>query len=373
MKLLAIRLPSGTTRYDNTLFHPCKVKVCLSFMLNLKAWNFVRNGEAFELRQFEREEVVLRPNQIRVSVQACSLNYRDIIALRNKAGREVGGRIPLSDGAGLVSEVGEEVTLWKVGDRVAGCFFPKWQCGRFELRHHQHDLGGTIDGMLATSVVMEEDAFVTVPSHLSFLEAATLPCAAVTAWQALIARGNLRKDESVLVLGTGGVSIFALQIASAIGAKVIVTSSRPNKLAKAESMGAWQTIDTSSDTEWDRRVWKMTEGKGVDHIVEVGGPGTLERSMKSIAAGGQIHLIGVLTGFGAPTTSLFPLLARNVTLNGLYVGSREHFTQLNAFIEQHRLQPVVDRVFGFNEAPAAFDYLEQAGHFGKVVIDVANA
>jgi NADPH:quinone reductase-like Zn-dependent oxidoreductase len=337
-----------------------------------KAWIYTKNGEAYSLRKTQREHEPLSDHQVRVQVQACSLNYRDLIGLRNLAGRNVDGRIPLSDGAGTVVEVGRNATQWKIGDRVAACFFPQWQGGRFDLRHHQFDLGGSLDGMLSDYVVMDENAFVAVPPHLSFVEAATLPCAGVTAWQALFARGGLKAGQSVLVLGTGGVSIFGLQLASAAGAKVFVTSRSSEKAAKAKLMGAVDVVDTTIEPDWDKRVWELTERRGVDHVIEVGGPGTLERSMKAVAAGGQIHLIGVLTGFGPPTASLFPLLARNATLHGLYVGSREHFVELNRFVEKHHIQPVVDRVFPFDEAPTAFDYIESAGHFGKIVIEVAD-
>lgn len=338
-----------------------------------KAWSYLRNANAYTLICAAKPPRSLEPNEVRVRVKACSLNYRDLIALGNKAGRKVDGRIPLSDGAGMVTEVGRDVARWKIGDRVAACFFQTWLSGRFRLEYHQQDLGGTIDGMLAEEVILNQDGLVALPTHLSYREAATLPCAAVTAWQALIERGSLKNEETVLVLGTGGVSIFALQIARALGARVIVTSSQAGKLEQAKQLGAWATIDTTLNPDWDRSVWELTDHQGVDHIIETGGPGTLERSMKSIAAGGQIHLIGVLSGFGPPTASLFPLLARNVTLHGLYVGSRQHFDHLNAFLERHALRPWIDRVFPFDEAPQAFGYLEAANHIGKIVIDGSDA
>jgi NADPH:quinone reductase-like Zn-dependent oxidoreductase len=189
----------------------------------------------------------------------------------------------------------------------------------------------------------------------------------------LVDRGLLGSGETVLTLGTGGVSIFALQIANALGSKVIVTSSSDEKLAKARSMGAWGTINYVKQPAWDREVWRLTNGKGVDHVVETGGPGTLEKSLNSVAAGGQIALIGVLTGFGPPTSSLFPLLARNVSMHGIYVGSRQHFQTLNHFFDSYKIQPAIDRVFPFDEAAAAFQYLETAQHFGKIVIDGCHA
>ncbi len=341
--------------------------------MDIKAWIYRRFDSAYRLELIEKPLQPLQKHQVRVAVRAVSLNYRDLIALTNKAGRDVDGRIPASDGSGTVIEIGSAVTDWSVGDRVAGCFFPTWQSGRFDLSCHQHDLGGSLDGMLAEQIVIEESGLVAIPHYLTFAEAATLPCAAVTAWHALFVRGSLASGQTVLVLGTGGVSVFALQLATAIRAKVIVTSSSDEKLEKAMAIGAWAGINYTREPNWDREVWRLTSAKGVDHIVETGGPGTLERSMKSVAAGGQIALIGVLTGFGPPTASLFPLLARNVSLNGIYVGSRAHFQELNRFLEKHEIHPCIDRVFPFEQAASAFQYLEEAKHFGKVVIESVHA
>ncbi|MDZ4848329.1 MAG: NAD(P)-dependent alcohol dehydrogenase [Pirellulaceae bacterium] len=338
-----------------------------------KAWVYRDFNSAYRLEIVDRPELKLEDSQVRVAIRGVSLNYRDVIALKNKAGRKVDGRIAASDGSGEIIEIGKSVTEWRVGDRVAGCFFPTWKSGRFDLGYHREDLGGSLDGMLAEQVVVDQDGLVEIPNQLSFAEAATLPCAAVTAWHALVIRGSLQSGQTVLVLGTGGVSIFALQIANAMGAKVIVTSSSDEKLEKAKAMGAWATIHYGREPDWDREVWKLTDGKGVDHVVETGGPGTLERSMKSIAAEGKIALIGVLTGFGPPTASLFPLLARNVSLNGIYVGSRQHFKELNQFLTQSKIHPVIDSQFAFDEAPTAFESLEDARHFGKIVIKGLHA
>jgi NADPH:quinone reductase-like Zn-dependent oxidoreductase len=335
-----------------------------------QAWRYQKSNSQYSLSLQEQSHIPLEDDQVRIEVRACSLNYRDLIALRNLAGRNVDGRIPLSDGAGVVVEVGSGVKQWKVGDRVAGCFFPLWDDGRFDLKHHRHDLGGTLDGMLAKHTTFHENGIVRIPDYLSLEQAATLPCAAVTAWQALFERGRIKKGETVLVLGTGGVAIFALQLAKAAGAQVIVTSSKRSKLQKAKDLGAWQTIDTTQASDWSRRVWELTDERGVDHVIETGGPGTLDQSMQSVSAGGQIHLIGVLTGFGPPQASLFPLLARNVTVHGIYVGSRKHFENLNSFLSEHSIEPVIDRVFPFDEALQAFEYLESAQHLGKIVIKV---
>ena len=333
-----------------------------------RVWTYQKTTEKYNLKLSNRVSARLADHQIRIAIGAVSLNYRDLIALKNKAGRNVDGRVPASDGAGRIVEVGSAVRQWKVGDRVAGCFFQSWQSGRFEMRHQKQDLGGTIDGMLADEVILDENGVITVPSFMTDHQASTLPCAALTAWYSLVVRGNLAYGSTVLVLGTGGVSVFALQVAHAHGAKVFVTSSSDSKLIRAERLGAWQTVNYRSNADWDKAVLKATDQMGVDHVIETGGPGTLEKSMNCVAAGGQIAQIGVLTGFGPPTTSLFPLVARNVRLDGIYVGHREAFIAMNQFFEQKKIQPVIDRVFSFDDAPAAFDYLESGQHFGKVVI-----
>ena len=284
------------------------------------------------------------------------------------AGREVEGIVPLSDGAGEVAAVGEGVTHWRVGDRVAGCFFQGWASGPFELSYHKADLGGSLDGMLAEEVVLAEGGLVRIPDHLSFAEAACLPCAGLTAWYAMTTRGGFKRGDTLLALGTGGVSIFALQFAVALGGTAIVTSSSDEKLERARALGATHTINYRTIPDWGREVWRLTGKRGVDHVMEVGGPGTLEKSLNSVAAGGHIALIGVLTGFGAPQSSLFPLVTRNARMSGIYVGPREDLEAMNDFLTRTQLRPVVDRVFPFEEAAAAFDYLESGNHLGKVVI-----
>jgi NADPH:quinone reductase-like Zn-dependent oxidoreductase len=338
------------------------------------AWFYHQTETAYALvmgQQTTPDPANLQEDNVLVAIEAVSLNYRDLIAWKNLAGRQVSGRVPASDGAGTVVAVGRAVQQWKPGDRVAGCFFPRWQSGPFDLSNHQYDLGGNLDGMLRQHAVMHEDAWVRIPSHMKTLEASTLPCAALTAWYSLVSRGGLRQGQTVLVLGTGGVSIFALQIAKRMGARVVITSSDDRKLERARSLGADHTVNYETHPQWSEQVWKWTEGRGVDHVVEVGGPGTLEQSMRSVAGSGHIALIGVLTGFGAPSTSLFPLLARNVTLNGIYVGPRDEFVRMNRFFEDHEVVPVIDRVFSMDDVPDAFAYLASGQHFGKVVIQVA--
>jgi NADPH:quinone reductase-like Zn-dependent oxidoreductase len=225
--------------------------------------------------------------------------------------------------------------------------------------------------MLQQFIDLPETGIVRIPDSLSYEHASTLPCAGLTAWYALCSRSQLLPDQTVLCIGTGGVSVFALQFAVARGAKPIILSRSKAKLEKAQALGAWKTICTTENPNWSEPVWKETDGRGVDHVVEVGGPGTLEQSMKSVAASGHIALIGVLTGFGPPTASLFPLLARNVRLDGIYVGSRADFIAMNHFLESHPILPVIDSIFSFDDVPKAFESLAAANHFGKIVIRIA--
>lgn len=334
------------------------------------AWTFTSADDAYRLQLVSPQVPTVGAHDVLIRVRATSLNYRDLIHLRNLAGRPVAGRVALSDGAGEIEAVGPMVTRWKVGDRVAGCFFPEWQSGPFQMAYHQQALGGTGPGMLARHVVLPETGVVAIPTGWTFADAATLPCAAVTAWSALFRCGQLQAGQTVLVLGTGGVSVFALQLAAAAGAKVIVTSSSDEKLARARELGAWECINYRQTPAWGRAVLDLTQRRGVDHVMEVGGPGTLSQSLEAVGAFGQIALIGVLTGFAAPDASLFPLVAKNARMQGIYVGSREDFVALNRFLEQQTLRPVIDRVFPFASAPSAFEYLESAAHLGKVVITV---
>ncbi len=335
-------------------------------------YEFVADGSAYRLDCVDRPIPEPAAGNVVVRVRAASLNYRDLVHLRNKAGRDVAGRVPLSDGAGEVVAVGSQVSNVNVGDRVLGCFFQTWSSGSFEMAHHQAALGGTADGMLAEYVELRAGGIIPMPESLTFEEAACLPCAGLTAWTALVSRGQLRAGQSVLVLGTGGVSIFATQFAAAMGCSVFATSSSDEKLARAKELGATHLINYRTTPDWDKAIWQLTNKQGVDHVIEVGGPGTLEKSIAAVRAGGHIALIGVLTGFGSFNGSLFPLVAKNATLSGMYVGSREDFLAMNDFISRHGVRPAIDRVFTFDQAAAAFDYLERGEHVGKVVISIAK-
>lgn len=328
------------------------------------------SGSSLELNRRTRNVTEPQPQQVLIRVGAASLNYRDLLTLQDPASSR-DGLIPLSDGAGTVVAVGAGVTRWAAGDRVSVNFFPTWREGGYSAAMLSTALGGgQTDGMLSEYVLAEADALVSVADHLSLVEAATLPCAAVTAWHALFERGQLRPGETVLVQGTGGVALFALQLAAAHGAKVIVTSSSDAKLAHARALGAWKTINYKSQPAWDAAALDITEGRGVDHILELGGPDTYDRSIAAIAPGGRIAQIGVLTGF-ASQPNILPLQFKNASIHGICVGSVQHFERLNRFLSMHRILPVVDRIFAFDDAPAAYTHLQSASHFGKVVVNLS--
>ena len=308
------------------------------------------------------------PRQVLVKVMACSLNFRDLaIVLGTYRLPSKPNLIPLSDGAGEVVEVGAGVRSVQVGDRVAGCFFQDWVGGQAAPDTHLSALGGSIDGMLADYAVLEERGVVKLPAHLSFEQGATLPCAAVTAWHALAEHARIVAGQTVLVQGTGGVSIFALQLARLMGAQVVVTSSSDSKLARARELGASHGINYARVPEWDKAVAEWSAG-GVDHVVEVGGPATLAQSLRAVRLGGRITLIGVLSGAAEINPML--IFSRRANVQGISVGSTQMFEAMNRAIAASGMQPVIDRVFAFEEAPAAFRHLQSAQHFGKVVIRV---
>ncbi len=337
----------------------------------MKIWRLATSGTIDGLTL--REEPEPRPGrgQVLVRMRAASLNYRDLMIAtgRYARGTPLPDLIPLSDGAGEVVEIGQEVTRVTVGDRVAGCFMQSWIGGEQSLDDPASSLGGAIHGVLAAYRVFDQQGLVKLPDHLSFEGGATLPCAAVTSWNALLHGPKpLMAGDSVLVLGTGGVSIFALQFAHAAGARVIVTSSADSKLARAKALGASDGINYRHHPEWQTVVRDLTGGRGVDHVVEVGGAGTLPRSIEAVRQGGQIHMIGVLTGGGTIDPSA--VLRRGALLRGIYVGSRQMFEAMNRAIELHKIAPVIDRVFDFGEAREAYRHLQGQGHMGKVVIRV---
>jgi NADPH:quinone reductase-like Zn-dependent oxidoreductase len=276
-------------------------------------------------------------------------------------------RVPCSDAAGEVAAVGPGVTRVKVGDKVCGTFMQDWPAGPLTDAAAKSALGGDRDGVLAEKVCLSADGVVKFPAHLTFEEAAALPCAAVTAWNALT-EGGLRAGETVLLQGTGGVSIFALQIATLFGARVLITSGSDDKLERARELGAAAGVNYRTTPDWDKWARAETGGAGVDHIVEVGGAGTLERSFKAVRTGGHIALIGVLSGAG--TVNPLPVLMKGLRVRGIFVGSRAMFEDMNRAFSLHRTRPALDFRFGFHDYPKALGYLESAAHFGKVVIRV---
>ncbi|MBW4565756.1 MAG: NAD(P)-dependent alcohol dehydrogenase [Mojavia pulchra JT2-VF2] len=336
----------------------------------MKAYEVQSDAGIDGLKLVNRPEPKLGLGQVLIRVKATSLNYRDLLVIEGAYGSGVKyPLIPLSDGAGEVVAVGEGVTRVNVGDRVAGIFFQDWISGALTREKMKSDLGGGIDGMLAEYVVLHQDGLVILPDHLSYVEGATLPCAAVTAWHALVSKGNLIEGNTILLLGTGGVSIFALQFAKLHGARVILTSSNDDKLARARELGADETINYKTTPDWEKKVYELTNRTGVDHVVEVGGVGTLPQSLQAVRIGGRVSLIGVLSGRGSQIDPM-PILFKSLTFQGIYVGSRKMFEAMNQAIAQYQLQPIIDKIFPFTEAPEAYRYLKSAGHFGKVVIQI---
>jgi NADPH:quinone reductase-like Zn-dependent oxidoreductase len=335
-------------------------------------------AHALTLRAFGLDHLALSPvevpkpgpNDVLVELHAASLNYRDLmVALGTYNPKLEVPRVLGSDAAGVVTAVGSAVTRFKTGDRVTSLFFQDWTGGEFEPTTGKSALGGPIDGVFTTSRLFDQNGLIHAPSYLSDAEAATLPCAALTAWNALVEKGHLTAGQTVLVLGTGGVSLFALQIAKLHGARVILTSSSDDKLERGRALGADETINYRTTPDWDAVAFDLTHKRGVDHVVEVGGAGTLPRSLKAVRPGGHVHLIGVLSDPGAGV-DVRPVLGKSIYLNGVYVGSRAMFQRMNAAFELAKTKPVVDQILPLSEAKAAFEHLQSGSHFGKVVLDL---
>lgn len=315
-----------------------------------------------------RPEPEPRANEIKIRVRAAALNYRDIGVTRGVYGYTKFPVIPMSDGAGEVVAMGEDVKRFKVGDRAISTFFQNWSSGRIPADASKHSLGGMADGMLAEFVCLPEHGAIKAPEHLSFEEAATLPVAALTAWHALIESGHLKAGETVALIGTGGVSCFGLQFARLHGADVLITSSSDAKLERAKALGASAGINYRSQPDWDQEMLKFTGGMGVDHVVEVGGPGTLERSMNAVRYGGTIYVIGAVGGRGQVDPR--PINRKSIRLQGIHGGSLEMFEAMNRAVRSSGLRPVIDRIFPFAQAKAAYQHQIGGTHFGKVVISI---
>ena len=337
----------------------------------MRAYQLPKGGAGIDaLHVFDRPMPKPLYRQVLVKVAACSLNFRDYGIVRGSYRMPVRENvIPLSDGAGEVVEVGPGVARVKAGDKVAGCFFQRWPAGEPGPHVHAFALGGSLDGMLAEYVVLEEEGVVKLPQHLSVEEGATLPCAAVTAWHAMMLHAGLIAGQTVLLQGTGGVSIFGLQFAHVMGIVPIITSSSDEKLGHAKALGAACGINYKTTPEWDKEAINFNGGRGVDHVLEVGGAHTLTRSFGAIRVGGKISIIGGLSG-GATELNPGLIFAKRANVQGISVGSTEAFEQMNAAISATKLKPAIDRVFGFDDVKAAFHHMAAGAHFGKIVIRV---
>jgi NADPH:quinone reductase-like Zn-dependent oxidoreductase len=336
----------------------------------MKAYELQSKSGLDSLTRTERQDPRPGPGQILMRMRAWSLNFRDLSVARGAYGGPAAkGLIPLSDGVGEVIEIGAGVTRVKPGERVAGIFMQGFIAGGITAHALGTALGGAIDGMLAEHVVLSEQGVVPVPAHLTDEEGATLPCAAVTAWNALVREARIKAGDTVVLLGTGGVSLFALQFAKLHGARVILTSSSDEKLDIARRLGADETVNYKARPDWDKAVGELTDGRGADVVVEVGGVGTLDRSVAAVRVGGTVCMIGVLTGT-AGTVSTAAILRRHVRVQGIYVGSREMFEEMNRAIASHALRPWIGKSFEFEQARAAYDFLASAAHTGKVTVRI---
>ena len=332
-------------------------------------YELIKQAQGFSLRKDDQAPLrAPADNEVLVRVRASSLNRRDLAILRGAY--PVGSKeklVPLSDGAGEVAAIGARVTRFKVGDRVAAAFFQNWLAGRASAMTATSALGGALNGMLAQYVILGEEGLVALPADLTFEEAAALPCAGVTAWAGLMRCGRLQAGDTALLQGTGGVSVLGMQIAMAAGAKIYVTSSSDAKLQRALALGASGLINYKATPDWEKSLREQTGGVGVNHILEVGGSGTLPKSLAAASSGAHIALIGGLSGFGGDLPAA-ALIGRNISVTGIFVGSRADFSDLLAFVARHRIKPVLDRCFEFADAAAAYAYMESASHFGKIVI-----
>ncbi len=306
--------------------------------------------------------------QVVIRLSAVSLNYRDLLMVRGEYNpRQSLPLIPCSDGVGQVVAIGEGVTRVAEGDRVAPIFAQSWIAGDPTRKMQRSTLGGPLDGTLAELMLVDQEGLVRVPDHLSDVEAACLPCAGVTAWSALMTLGGLKRDQTVLIQGTGGVSIFALQFALLVGARPIVTSSSDEKLERARSLGARETINYRDVQDWGKQALRLTGGQGVDHVVEVGGAETLAQSLAAVRCGGTVSMIGVLSG-AVSKLIITPILMRQIRVQGILVGSRVGFEAMNDAVAASGLKPVVDRVFDLEQVREGLEHLASGGHFGKICI-----
>lgn len=334
----------------------------------MKTYRLEKTGSLDNLSLNQEADPTPGAHEVVIRVRANALNYRDLMVMGGSYRVPPKPRvIPLSDGAGEIVAVGSGVKRIKIGDRVAGAFFQGWMGGHIAAEHLSTDMGGSIDGMLSEFVVLNEQGVVKIPAHLSFEEAATLPCAAVTAWCCLTDQRQLLPGDTVLTLGSGGVSVFAIQFARMFGARVIATTSSDAKADKLRALGAHEVINYTTHPEWDKEVMRLTGRRGADFVVEVGGPGTLACSLKSAAIGGHVVQVGILGGVGQ---QLDPALfrGRSITTRSITVGSRQSFEAMLRAIDVNQMRPAIDKVFKFDDAKLAYQHLQEQKHFGKVVI-----
>ncbi|MEM7404177.1 MAG: NAD(P)-dependent alcohol dehydrogenase [Pseudomonadota bacterium] len=335
----------------------------------MRAWEIVSGGGVDALALNTRDATAPGPGQVQVSLRASSINYRDLTTVEDPIGRKLPlPTIPNSDGAGVVTAVGDDVTEFAVGDRVMSTFFEDWDAGPVTTYAMSTALGGARQGVLAEQFVLDARGVIAIPDYMSFAEAATLPCAALTAWHALTQPHPVVAGDTVLLLGTGGVSVFAQQFCNVMGARSIVTSSSDAKLERMRALGAGETINYAETPDWETEVLNRCAG-GVDRVVEVGGPGTLAKSIQAAKVGGVVALIGILTG-AAGTVTPTDIMRKSITLRGIYVGPRQMFREMNAALALHEIRPVIDETFRFEDAPDAYRAMRAAQHFGKLVIEV---
>lgn len=332
-------------------------------------------GDGFEKLKLNESPVPVHgPNEVLVKMTAASLNYRDLLVINGfESWKPPAARVPLSDGVGEIAAVGENVSQWKIGDRVAGIFLPKWLDSRLTKEKYVFPLGGSAaDGVLAEYIVFSEQSIVKVPGNLSNEEAASLPVAALTAWHAVNRRSNVQPGETVLIQGTGGVSLFATQFVHALGGLPVVISSSDEKLEKVKALGASAVVNYKKFPDWEQKVLALTGGEGVDHVIETVGGENLNRSLNAVKLSGTISFIGLMAGLSAPV-STYQFVTKNVSIYGIETGSREMFEEMNRFIEKHNIKPVIDKVFTFNEIRDALEYLESKRHFGKIAINFKSS
>lgn len=333
----------------------------------MRAWQIERFGLE-NLTLVERQEQKLKANEIRISIKACSLNYRDLMVVKGIYNPKTPlPLIPLSDGAGVVTEIGPEVQSFEVGDRVCAVFSERWTKGLATAETMNYTLGSPVDGMLSESRVFLEDGLIKIPDYLTYAEASTLPCAGVTAFNAIMYQSELKPNDTVLLIGTGGVSIFALQFAKTNQINSILLSGSDEKIYKAMGLGALHCINYKKNPSWESAVLDYTRGCGADAVVEVGGIKTLGKAIQSVKPGGVICVIGVLSG-AQDGIDLRPILMNNIRLQGIFVGAKTVFEAMNRVLEHSQIHPVIDRIFPFEEANQAFDYFASQQHFGKVCI-----